>query len=82
MKVNDQIFNILFLIPGGPLVSENEEDGSLTLVGILYGGGIDCTKLGDDNYEPTKNGIWSRVSSFKDWIDTTIFNELLLGKKI
>ena len=76
------IFDELFLILGGPLVAENEEDGSLTLVGILYGGGINCSKLGDENYKPDTNGIWSRVSSFKDWIDTTIFNELLLGKKI
>ena len=80
MKLNDQIFNKPILIPGGPLVSENEEDGSLTLVGILYGGGMDCSKLGDENYEPDTTGIWSRVSSFKDWIDTTISNELLLGK--
>ena len=72
------IFDELFLILGGPLVAENEEDGSLTLVGILYGGGIACSTLGDENYESTTNGIWSRVSSFKDWI----FNELLPGKKI
>ena len=77
MRVNYEIFNKLILIPGGPLVAENAE-GALTLLGILYGGGIDCSKLGDENYEPTTNGIWSRVSSFKDWI----FNELLPGKKI
>ena len=57
-----------------------DADDALTVVGILSGGGIDCAKLGDENYQPTKNGIWMKISSFKDWIDTTIFNELLPGR--
>ena len=56
--------------------------GALTVVGILSGGGIDCAKLGEENYQPTKNGKWMRISSFKAWIDATIKKELAPGKKI
>ena len=55
--------------------------GALTVVGILSGGGIDCAKLGEENYQPTKNGKWMRISSFKPWIDETIKKELDPGKK-
>ena len=56
--------------------------GALTVVGILSGGGIDCAKLGDANYQHSTNGKWMRISSFKDWIDATINKELAPGKKI
>ena len=55
--------------------------GALTVVGILRGGGIDCTKLGDESYEPTQNGKWMRIFSFNTWIDATIKKELAPGRK-
>jgi len=64
---------------GGPLITEElEDDGrALVLVGILHGGGIDCSRLGEEDYQPTQNGIWMKIQAFHDWITTTIFNELL-----
>ena len=56
--------------------------GALTVVGILSGGGIDCTKLGDENYQPTKNGKWMRIFSFNAWIDATINKEIAPGRKV
>ena len=58
------------------------EEGALEVVGILNGGGIDCTKLGDENYRHTTNGRWMRILKFKNWIDERIENELLPGRKI
>ena len=55
--------------------------GALTVVGILSGGGIDCAKLGEENYQPTKNGKWMRISSFNVWINATINKEIAPGKK-
>ena len=55
--------------------------GALTVVGILSGGGIDCAKLGEENYQTTKNGKWMRISSFTAWIDATIKKELAPGRK-
>ena len=55
--------------------------GALTVVGILSGGGIDCAKLGEENYQPTTNGKWMRISSFKAWIDATIIKEQAPGRK-
>ena len=52
------------------------------MVGILNGGGLDCTKLGEEKYQPTSNGRWMRVSKFANWIHEKIFNELLPGRKI
>ena len=61
-------------------MTENAVD-ALTVVGILSGGGIDCAKLGDVNYQHTTNGKWMRISSFKDWIHATIKKELAPGRK-
>ena len=55
-----------------------DDKGALTVVGILSGGGIDCIKLGDPNYEPTTHGKWMRVSKFEKWIH----KQLSPGKKI
>ena len=55
--------------------------GALTVVGILSGGGIDCARIGDENYQPTSNGKWMRISRFKYWIDATIKRELAPGMK-
>ena len=50
---------------GGPLLTE-EEDGSFTLVGILRGGGLDCSELEDPDYNSeNKTGKWMRVSSYR-----------------
>lgn len=60
---------------GGPLIKE-EADGSFLLVGILSGGGLNCSSLGDPNYDWTnETGRWMRVSSFRDWLDSIIFQE-------
>ena len=48
----------------------------------MKGGGLDCSKLGEENYQPTQNGIWMKIQAFNDWITETIFNELLQGKKL
>ena len=54
-----------FCIAGGPLVLENT-DGSFLLVGILTGGGLDCSKLADQDYQvKDKTGDWMRVSAFR-----------------
>ena len=59
-----------------------DEEGALEVVGILNGGGIDCTKLGDENYQHTSNGRWMRVSKFENWIYERIENDLLPGRRI
>ena len=65
------------LCTGGPLITE-EKDGSFTLVGILSGQGLDCSKLGDPNYDgKDERGLWMRVGSFDDWIQSRI----IPGKK-
>ena len=43
-----------------------EADGSFTLVGILRGGGLDCSELEDPDYNSeNKTGKWMRVSSYR-----------------
>ena len=57
---------------GGPLITE-EKDGSFTLVGILSGKGLDCSKLSDPNYDwRNKAGKWMRIGSFDSWIQSLI----------
>ena len=65
------------LCTGGPLITE-EKDGSFTLVGILSGQGLNCSLLDDANYDwKNKTGLWMRVGSFDDWIQSRILH----GKK-
>ena len=66
---------------GGPLITEDAQRSSV-LVGILKGGGLDCSRLGEEDYQPTQNGIWMKIQAFNDWISTTIFNELLQGNSM
>merc|ERR550517_1077546 len=60
---------------GGPLITE-ENDGSFTLVGILSGGGLDCSRLNDPNYDwQNKTELWMRIGSFEQWIQSMILSE-------
>ena len=57
-----------------------EAGGTLTLMGILRGGGIDCSRLDDENYVANTTGHWMRVSSFTTWIEDRIRNETRVGR--
>ena len=71
----------MFLCTGGPLIKE-EADRTFTLVGILHGGGLDCSQLGNPDYDwQNKTGEWMRVGSFYRWIQSIIFTETNPGKK-
>ena len=66
---------------GGPLITE-DVDGEFLLIGILQGGGIDCLKLGEEDYEVRDTtGDWMRVAAFRSWIEDRIFEETLPGGK-
>ena len=53
------------------------------LVPTLYpsprGGGVDCTKLSDDNFSlkdlEDQTGDWQRVAAYSSWLDARIFEE-------
>ena len=71
----------IFVSTGGPLITE-EDDGNFTLVGILSGGGIDCSRLGDPNYNTeNKTGRWMKVGAFEKWIQSIIYEETAPSKK-
>ena len=59
-----------------------EAEGTLTLMGILRGGGIDCSRLDDKNYVANTTGHWMRVSSFSKWIEDRIRNETRVGREM
>ena len=59
-----------------------EAEGTLTLMGILRGGGIDCSRLDDKNYVANDTGHWMRVSSFTTWIEDRILNETRVGREM
>merc|ERR1719167_296827 len=62
---------------GGPLITE-ELDGTFTLVGILSGGGLDCSQLGNSSYNwQNKTAKWMRVGAFNNYIESVIFQETL-----
>ena len=63
---------------GGPLILKE----SSTLVGILMGGGVDCSRLGDGDYKVTETGHWMRVAAFRDWILDTVKRETRVGRKL
>ena len=53
------------------------------MVGILRGGGLDCSKLSDDNFSledvKDKTGVWMRIAPFMDWIKERIYEETYPG---
>ena len=64
----------LVITEGGPLILE-EIDG-YRLVGILSGGGLNCSRLGEKNYDwRNETGRWMRVGSFEKWIQSIIVTE-------
>ena len=58
-----------------------EAGGTLTLMGILRGGGIDCSRLDDKNYVANDTGHWMKVSAFWNWIEDRILNETRVGRE-
>lgn len=48
---------------GGPLIDTND-DGKFMLAGIVSWGSVNCT-------DPRGNEVYTRVSSFLDWIEAT-----------
>ena len=73
------IYSLFFISIGGPLVLEAE--GTFTLTGILRGGGVDCSRLDDENYVANTTGVWMRVGAFSNWIRETIERETRVGRK-
>ena len=51
-------------------------------MGILKGGGVDCSRLGDGDYKVTDTGHWMRVAAFRDWILDTVKRETKVGKEL
>ena len=53
-------------------------------MGIVRGGGVDCSQLNDPNYTwEKKTGDWMRVAAFKDvWIDKVIEEETRVGMEL
>ena len=51
-------------------------------MGILKGGGVDCSRLGDRDYQVTDNGYWMRVAAFRDWILDTVKRQTKVGKEL
>ena len=60
------------------------------LVSTLYrspsGGGVDCTKLSDDNFSlndlEDQTGDWQRVGAYASWVEARIFEETEPGRKM
>ena len=55
---------------------------SRVLDSIIQGGGIDCSKFGEADYQAEDNGIWMRVQSFRPWVETRIFEETFPGENL
>ena len=72
------------LYEGGPLVTRGNQDTDFRLVGIVKGGGVECSKLDNEGYSwEGKTGDWMRVAAFKDvWIDQVIEEDTRVGKEI
>ena len=39
------------------------------MVGILHGGGVDCSKLDDEGYNADGTGTWMRVAAFREVVN-------------
>ena len=49
----------------------------------MKGGGLDCSKLGDEGYQVEGKGAWMKVAAFKDvWIDKKIREETRVGMEL
>ena len=59
-----------------------ETEGSLNIVGILQGQGLDCSRLDEKDYVPDKPGVWMRVGAFKGWIEEIIERETKVGREM
>ena len=68
---------------GGPLVTR-DGDSNFLLIGIVRGGGVDCSQLEEKNYSwKNKTGDWMRVAAFKEvWIDKVIEEETRVGMEL
>ena len=57
-----------------------------TLSPSLSGGGVDCTKLADDDFSladlEDHTGDWQRVGAYRSWVEARIFEETEPGRKI
>ena len=57
-----------------------------TLNPSLRGGGVDCTKLSDDNFSlqdlKDRTGDWQRIAAYSDWIEARIFEESQPGMQM
>ena len=69
---------------GGPLVTPLDGDSNFLLMGIVRGGGVDCSRVNETNYTwENKTGFFMRVAAYKDvWIDKVIGQETKVGMKI
>ena len=78
-----QTFLLIKSTIGGPLVTE-DGDSNFLLMGIVRGGGVECSRVNDPNYTwENKTGDWMRVAAFKDvWIDQVIEEDTRVGKEI
>ena len=68
---------------GGPLVTR-DGDSNFLLIGIVRGGGVECSQLEEKNYSwKNKTGDWMRVAAFKDvWIHKVIEEETRVGMEL
>ena len=57
-----------------------------TLKPDLRGGGLDCSKLSEDNFSlqdlEDYTGDWQRVGAYADWVEARIFEETQPGRKV
>ena len=69
---------------GGPLVTPLDGDSNFLLIGIVRGGGVNCSRVNEENYTwVNKTGDWMRVAAFKDvWIDKVIEEETRVGMEL
>ena len=53
-------------------------------MGIVKGGGVNCSRVDEENYTwENKTGDWMRVAAFKDvWIDKVIEEETRVGMEL
>ena len=95
-EVQFQTFHLFLLVVGNYprkflltlIIQKLSQPGSgvvSTLYPYLSGGGVDCTKLSDDNFSladlEDHTGDWQRVGAYSSWVDARIFEETQPGRK-